>query len=140
MNKKEKYVFYLETFILTLSFIAVILVLSQMFGRSINVSLEAKRLNDAVILSGNTAEVFKSCKDKDDLDAFLKEEFNLETEGEDRVIYFNDDLKADKNGDYKIVLKIVKDDELKEALIKAYYKGEEIYDLEVASYKETIND
>ena len=140
MNKKEKYVFYLETFILTLSFIAVILVLSQMFGRSINVSLEAKRLNDAVILSGNTAEVFKSCKDKDDLDAFLKEEFNLEKDGEERIIRFNDELKADVNGDYKIVLKIVKDEELKEALIKAYYKGEEIYDLDVASYKEALND
>ncbi len=140
MNKKEKYVFYLETFILTVSFIAVILVLSQFFAKSVNVSLEAKRLNDAVILSANTAEVFKSCDDEEDLDAFLKEEFNLEIKDNERIIRFNGDLEADENGDYVIVLEADMKNDLKEARITACYKDEEIYSLETASYKEAGND
>ena len=49
--------FYIETLLLTAVFITVILILTQVFAASRSQSREAQRLNDAVALAANAAEL-----------------------------------------------------------------------------------
>ena len=140
MNKREKLIFYLETFILTLSFVMVIMFLSRMYEKSFKLARDAASRSDAVILSANMAECIKSVEDEEDLALFLDEEFGMEKEGENYLVRFNGDLQPDENGDYLISVTFKEDDGYKEATIRASRNGEELYVLETASYREDGHD
>ena len=59
--------FYLETLLLILVFIAIILVLTQVFGLGRMQSAEAKGLNDAVTLAQNAAEAVAASESAEEL-------------------------------------------------------------------------
>ncbi|MBR3228009.1 MAG: hypothetical protein IKF68_05645 [Erysipelotrichaceae bacterium] len=140
MIRKEKIIFYLETFILTLSFVMVIMFLSRMYEKSFGLALESARRSDAVILSANMAECLKSVEDEEDLVLFLEKEFGMEKEGDDYLVRFDRDLQPDENGEYTISVAFRESDGYKEALIRAFYNDRELYVLETASYREDGHD
>ena len=57
--KKRTTAFYIETLIMILVFVAVILILSHVFGIAVNRSREADMLTRAVSLAQNTAETLE---------------------------------------------------------------------------------
>ena len=140
MNRKEKIIFYLETFILTLSFVMVIMFLSRMYEKSFRLALDSARRSDAVILSANMAECLKSVEDEEDLALFLDKEFGMEKQGDEYLVRFNDDLEPDAGGDYLISIAFKENDGYKEATIRAFCREEELYILETASYREDGHD
>ena len=140
MNRKEKIIFYLETFILTLSFVMVIMFLSRMYEKSFRLALDASNRSDAVILSANMAECLKSVKDEEDLELFLDKEFAMKKEGDEYLVFFNRDLEPDENGEYLLRVTFREDDGYKEATIRACRNGEELYVLDTASYREDGHD
>ncbi len=139
MNKREKSVFLVEALVLILSFIGVILVLSSLFEKSAVLSMEARKLNDAVLLSENAAEIVKSCRDEIDLETFLKERFQAEKTPEGMRICFNSALEPEKTGEYRLLVNCTeKTDGYREAQISVYDQktGSLIYSLPCASYRE----
>ncbi len=72
MNKHASLTaFYVETLLLVLAFVFVILVLTDVFGRSRVRSAEAADLNAAVTLAQNTAEAFAAADSPDRLGELL---------------------------------------------------------------------
>lgn len=71
--------FYLETLLLILVFVAILLVLTSVFGMAKAQSSEAKLLTNAVTLAGNAAEAVSASDSEDTLLALLNENENAET-------------------------------------------------------------
>ena len=71
--------FYLETLLLILVFVAILLVLTSVFGMAKAQSSEAKLLTNAVTLAGNAAEAVSASDREDTLLALLNENENAET-------------------------------------------------------------
>ena len=70
--------FYIETLLLIVVFLAVILVLTQVFGLAKQQSAAARQLTDAVVLAGNAAEAVSVSADPAELLALLNENGNAE--------------------------------------------------------------
>ena len=139
MNKQSKFVFYLETFILTVSFILVIVVLSRVFVVSATQSVKAKHLTNVVCLSENVAEVMMSADDRNERYDLLNENSNAEDSGIITVRY-DDDLKPAKDGIY--VLTVSWEEEASangsfvNSTIKAYVRNETepVFELQTGKY------
>ena len=68
--------FYVETLLLILVFIAIILVLTSIFGMAKAQSREARLLTNAVTLAGNAAEAVSASGSEEELLALLDERDN----------------------------------------------------------------
>ncbi len=82
MNKTRPLTaFYLETLLLVVLFLAIILVITQVFGLGKVQSGEAKLLTDAVTLAENAAEAFYAAEDEAALVRLLDEKNNTSKPG-----------------------------------------------------------
>ncbi|MBQ2509745.1 MAG: hypothetical protein II529_02860 [Erysipelotrichaceae bacterium] len=125
--KKNKS-FMIELLAMLVVFVFVILVMSRVYARSLAEAQEAKRLNDAVILASNAAEVFLSEDEKDKIRDVLNEGNNATIE-EDVIAFYNDDLQPDANGKMKVVIHSEKKDDFIYGTIRVYYEDREVYEI-----------
>ena len=96
--------FYLETLLLIVVFIAIILVLTQVFGLAQVQSVRAKQLTEAVTLAGNTAEAVSASRSPEDLLALLNENENaaLLPGSAGVTASYGSDLSPDPAGNYRV--------------------------------------
>ena len=94
--------FYLETLLLIVVFIAIILVLTQVFG--LVQSVRAKQLTEAVTLAGNAAEAVSASHSPEDLLTLLNENENaaLLPGSAGVTASYGSDLSPDPAGNYRV--------------------------------------
>ena len=146
-RKNYSRIFYLETFILLFSFIAVILILSTVFASSKRKSMEARRLTDAVCIRENVAEMSISSTDIPSLQSNLlsgseevwDDKWTQKDDGSKAELSFPMDretLLVDPDGGYAVSLKWENDEGLIMADITITRPGgtEDIYTLSAARF------
>lgn len=89
--KKHEHItaFYLETLLLIAVFIAIILVLTRVFGMSRSLSGDAKLLTNAVCLAQNAAEAVSASESPEDVAVLLDQGGNV-VAGDDGVAAYYD--------------------------------------------------
>ena len=101
MKKQHVTAFYLETLLLILVFVAIILVLSQIFGIGKAQSGQAKLLTNAVCLAENGAEAVSASGSEEELLALLNQKNNASwRQGEPPVlsVRYDTDMRPDPAG------------------------------------------
>jgi len=99
--------FYMETLFLIAVFIAVILVLTRVFGIGRSRSQEAKLLTNAVSLAQNAAEAVSGSSGLEDVAELLKQDSDGSvTVNEDRelIAWYDEDMNPDPEGKLKLVI------------------------------------
>ena len=107
MKRHRTTTFYMETLFLIAVFIAVILVLTRVFGAGRSQSREARLLTDAVSLAQNAAEAVSGSSSMEDVAALLGVEgaFDITVDEEQGIIVRYDlDMKPDPEGELKLVI------------------------------------
>lgn len=135
--------FYLETLLLILVFIAIILVLTQVFGLAGAESARAKELSAAVSLAANAAEAFSAAESPEALAALLNENGNaaLMTDTAGVAARYGLDLRPDSAGRLTVEIfwlpeHLADGDLVRGTVLVRLDGGEEpIYRLETASFK-----
>ena len=105
MKKQSRFTaFYLETLILIVVFIAIILVLTQVFGLARVQSVKARQLTDAVVLAGNAAEAVSASRTEEELLELLNERDNAIAMPDDAGITarYDERLQPDASGGYRV--------------------------------------
>jgi len=102
--RKERHItsFYIETLLLIAVFIAIILVLTQVFGLGRVESGEARLLTNAVTLAQNTAEAFSASGDPQQLASLLDENGNTSVTGDTVKARYTTDMTPDPNGEFTV--------------------------------------
>ena len=102
--------FYLETLLLIVVFIAIILVITQVFGVGKAQSTEARLLTNAVTLTQNAAEAFYAAEDEADLITLLNENGNTGALPEDgrngAVAYYKADMTPEPGPGYRLIVRV----------------------------------
>ena len=111
--------FYLETLLLIAVFIAIILVLTHVFGLGQGQSAEAKLLTNAVCLAQNAAEGF-----------FLEDPVDR---GETETRY-GADLTEDPEGEFLVRIEWKREDDMLRGEVTVQKGAETLYTLPVARY------
>ena len=78
--------FYIEALLLIVVFLAIILVLTQVFGLARQQSIAAGQLTDAVTLAGNAAEAVSASADPDELFHLLDGHLSFRMAGLRRIL------------------------------------------------------
>lgn len=96
--------FYLETLLLIVAFIAIILVLTSLFGMAKAGSSKARILTNAVTLAGNAAEAVSASGSDDDLLTLLNDNGNAEkmTEKAGVTARYDTDMHPDPEGKIRL--------------------------------------
>ena len=107
MKNKHAHVtaFYLETLLMILVFVAVILMLTQVFGQSRKLSAEAGYLSDAATISESVSAAVRASSDEDELFAALN--WAEEKSGADVPtieVRFGEDLMPAVDGPYHVTV------------------------------------
>ena len=92
----------METLLLIAVFIAIILVLTQVFGLGRVESGEAKLLTNAVTLAQNAAEAFSASDDPQKLASLLDENGNTSVSGNTVTARYTSDMTPDPNGAFTV--------------------------------------
>ena len=92
--------FYIEALLLIVVFLAIILVLTQVFGLARQQSIAAGQLTDAVTLAGNAAEAVSACADPEELFRLLDEAGNAvkQPDGKGLLAYYDQKRAPDPKG------------------------------------------
>lgn len=114
MKNKHAHVtaFYLETLLMILVFVAVILMLTQVFGQSRKLSAEAGYLSDAATISESVSAAVRASEDEEQLLAILTLAAGETKEAPARMVEgaavptvevtFNEDLAPAADGPYTV--------------------------------------
>jgi len=105
MKRKEHITaFYLETLVLILVFIAIILVLTSIFGMAKARSGEAKLLTNAVTLAGNAAEAVSAAGSEEELLSLLDREGNAQKMPDTAGVtaFYDTDMRPDPAGKLRL--------------------------------------
>ena len=95
--------FYFETLLLITVFIAIILVLTQVFGLAQTQSAKARRLTDAVALAGNAAEAVSASTTEEELVQLLNDNDNAEHLPDGGVcVFYGNNLDPKPDGIYRV--------------------------------------
>lgn len=129
MNSNARRGFMAELSVMLVAFIMVIVIITSVFARAKAMSDEAKHLSDATILASNTAEVFLTCDDEEEIYQILNENGNT-VKGEKIISSYNEMLKADKSGKMKVEIAPEKSGNFIKARITVYYLDQMIYELD----------
>lgn len=133
MNKRQHITsFYLETLLLISVFIAIILVLTQVFGLGRAESGQAKLLTNSVSLAQNAAEAVSAAGGPDDLAALLDEGGNTSVLPDGSVeARYTADMRADPDGSVCVTITWQPDGALVTSAITVRYgdSDEPIYEL-----------
>ena len=142
MKRNELTSFYLEALLLIVAFVAIILVLTGVFGTARAQSAEAKELTQAVMLASNAAEAVAAADSLEQAAAMLDVGGNVRiSDGKIEACYFSDGSPcADGKGDLLLTVtreSSAEDPGLVESRItvSAADDGETVYTLETASFK-----
>jgi len=136
MNRKRNTGFYIEAILLLLAFIFVIRTLVQVNAVSHNVSEDARRLTDGVILASNGAELVLASDSPEELMELLKEG-SPERENSVITVHFDDTLEMNPNGSLELVIDWQETgDDFVHAVITVSEQGHEIYTLTTGTYLE----
>ena len=143
MKKQHITGFYVETLLLIVVFIAILLVLTQIFGLSKLRSGEAERLTNAVTLAGNAAEVFAEAESPEELAALLNENGNaaLMSDTAGVTARYGRDMAPDPEGSLTVEIYWLEEpDGFVEARIRVLSEGvkEPVYTLQTASYRQEV--
>ena len=138
--------FYLETLLLILVFIAIILVLTQVFGLGRMQSAEAKGLNDAVTLAQNTAEAVAASETEEALLALLNTSGNAAPLGDTAGVSARYDaaLRPDPKGCYRVDTTWLQEQDAQGTMVRSvilvWLEGAEapLYRLETAAYHKGV--
>ncbi len=146
--KKSSHItaFYLETLLLIVVFIAIILVLTQVFGLAQLQSADARELTDAVYLAGNAAEALAAAESPEALLALLDEagtaSFSDDSDAPVCIVArYGVDRESDAAGIYRVSVSWEPEETDKGMLVRSVIlvtEGENenpVYQLETASFK-----
>ena len=107
MKQKEPVTaFYLETLLLIVVFIAIILVLTQVFGLSRMQSAQARQLTDAVCLAQNAAEAVAASQSAEEVCALLDEGGNARLTEDGVEAGYGLDMAPDGSGTPALLLRV----------------------------------
>lgn len=143
MKKQHITAFYLETLLLILVFVAIILVLSQIFGIGKAQSSQAKLLTNAVCLAGNGAEAVSASGSEAELQALLDQNGNTAwRQGDPPVlsVRYDTDMRPDPAGRLRMDITWVPGGETEERFVTStisVYYGEQtkpVYALDTAVF------
>ena len=123
--KKHITAFYLETLLLVAVFVAIILVLTGIFGVARAESSQAEHLTRAVLLAENAAEAVSVSESLEVVRALLDENGDSKVDGNVLTV-FEDDLQANITWE--------PEDSVISSSITVFWNGEEIYTLTTAAY------
>lgn len=133
--------FYIETLVLTIAFIAVILVLAWVFALTGRTSTRAKLLTNAVHLAENAAEAVAASDSEDKLLALLDEAGmgNVtgpeEGEGDFFRVRYDGEMNPAADGSFRVeVTWEPQEGDLVKSGITVYWDEEVIYTLNTAVY------
>ncbi len=126
MKKRSNLSLGIEIIAILAVFIMSITILSKAFVTARGKSVSAARLSDAVTLASNGADVFLSCEDDKEIYEVLNENGNAQLK-EDVSVFYDDDLKADPNGLFRMDIISRENGDFIDADIIVYYNEEEIY-------------
>ena len=133
--KTRELSFLIELLTMAIVFIFVIMILSRIYAHSLSKAQEAGRLNDAVILASNAAEVFLASDDPEEIRDTLNEENNAVLNGNDVLSAYDEELKADPNGKMKVEIHSDPKDDFVYGTIRVYYEEELLYELQTGYLK-----
>lgn len=128
--------FYIETLILILVFVAVILVLTQVFGMANKLSQDTKLLTSAVTLTQNASEAFSVSEDNEKLLSLLDEGGNAVLENGDVTASYRADMTPDLNGLLRVTIeRTASEAAFSEGVIRVTRSdtGAELYRVETAA-------
>ncbi|MBR0352879.1 MAG: hypothetical protein IJH53_06705 [Oscillospiraceae bacterium] len=142
MKRNELTSFYLEALLLIVAFVAIILVLTGVFGTARAQSAEARELTQAVMLASNAAEAVAAADSPEQAAAMLDEGGNVRiSDGKIEVCYFSDGSSCtDGKGDLNMTVTWEASAEdpglvVSRITVSAADDGEAVYTLETASFK-----
>ncbi len=107
MKRHRITTFYMEALFLIAVFIAVILVLTRVFGIGRSQSQEAKLLTSAVSLAQNAAEAVSGSTDPEDVAELLTQTDTISVtvdEGKRIIARYDMDMNPDPEGELKLVI------------------------------------
>lgn len=135
--------FYVETLLLIVVFIAILLMLTQVFGLSRLRSGEAESLTNAVTLAGNTAEAFAAADSPEALAALLNENGNaaLMPDTAGVTARYDAEMNPDPNGSVTVELYWLQEPGgFVKAQIRVLSEGvsEPVFTLRTASYRQEV--
>lgn len=119
--KRHITAFYFETLVLILSFVAIILVLSGVFGAAEAKSADAAHLTKSVSLAENAAEAVSASATVQELQALLGETGDTALSGDGVTL---------RDGEYRVEVSWEPDGALVESHIAVYWQEQEIYSLD----------
>ena len=96
--------FYIETLLLIVVFLAIILVLTQVFGLARQQTAAARQLTDAVMLAGNAAEAVSISENCEELLSLLTENGNASARPDASGVTacYDDEKNPDPQGAYRV--------------------------------------
>ena len=136
--------FYFETLQLIVVFLAIILVLTQVFGLARQQTAAARQLTDAVTLAGNAAEAVSASADPAELLNLLNENGNAEElpDASGVKAFYDNEKNPDPQGAYRVEVswqpeKTAGGTMISSVISVCHGSSEEpIYSLETASFRE----
>ena len=139
--------FYLETLLLIVVLIAMILVLTQVFGLAQRQSTQAQRLTDAVALAGNAAEAVSASDSEEELFQLLNENENAVRMKDPAGVTaaFGKTLQPDPAGSYHVEVSWYPEETQNGVMIHSvilvrFDNAEEpIYRLETESFRQEVD-
>lgn len=140
MKKNHITGFYIETLVLVAAFVAVVLILTQVFGISRNKSQEAKLLTTAVALAENAAEAVSASDSPEKVLELLNTGENAQLEGAGITARYDTDLAPDPDGTLRLTASWEPSDTgtgtLVNSHIDVWYEdgAEPLYSIETAVY------
>ena len=128
MKDRSRFKLGTEIIVILAVFILAISVLTKAFVLAEQRSSKAAVLSDAVSLASNCADVFLASKDDEEIYRILNESDNAE-KGEDLKVFYDEDLKASKQGKFTVILHEEEKDGFITADISVFYADELIYEI-----------
>ena len=138
--------FYLETLLLIVVFIAIILVLTSVFGLGRAQSARAAQLTDAVCLAQNAAEAVSASTSAEELLTLLNENGNAASAGDTAGVTarYGRDLRPDPDGVYSVQVSWLPEPDERgtfvrsEILVRRGGDPAPLYRLETAAYHKGV--
>ena len=136
--------FYFETLLLIVVFLAIILVLTQVFGLARQQTAAARQLTDAVTLAGNAAEAVSASADPGELMKLLNENGNAEElpDASGVKACYDNEKNPDPQGAYRVEISWQPEKTAGGTMVSSViqvFNGsseEPVYSLETASFRE----
>ena len=123
--KKHITAFYLETLLLVVVFVAIILVITQVFGSAKAKSAQAKHLTQAVMLAEDAAEAVSASDSLETVQHFLEENGTAQISGNVLTLW---------EDEYQVVITWEPEGVLVSSTITVLWNDNEIYNLKTAVY------